>query len=219
MRASVRWALRCARSSRHRRRVKFLGSVGDHGGVDRRGVPPFDAAESCTRQEGLRTLRAGQHDQGTPPSTSSGNAPPHGLHRLVGDAYATRDIGCPLARVGPGDGGVLLVGEGIAFGAHDGIVSRGNAAMKAARSRRHHRLQRRTITTTSTTGSAGSERSDTELSTFLPSTEGREQFRPSIAHHASHFSGLLPRSCVIEVPSVVTPGDAEPTIPPLRRQP
>ena len=73
--------------------------------------------------------------------------------------------------------------------------------MKAARSRRHHRLQRRTITTTSTTGSAGSERSDTELSTFLPSTEGREQFRPSIAHHASHFSGLLPRSCVIECPA------------------
>src|SRR3954464_1981950 len=73
--------------------------------------------------DGRSTRRARQYDELAPPSSGASDALPSRPHRFVRHAKTLAEHRAGDARIRPGDGRVLVVGEGYAFRAHGGIVT------------------------------------------------------------------------------------------------
>lgn len=84
---------------------------------------PLHAAAVRRSKQRQVTCGTGPDDELAPPAAGLGDALPVGPHRFVVDAKTPAKRRGGFARISPGDGRVLLVGERCAFRAHGGIVA------------------------------------------------------------------------------------------------
>ena len=89
-------------------------------------------------QEGLPAFDTGPHDEFAPPSAGVGDAAAVDAHRVVLDTQTLAEGNGGLACLSPGNGGVMLVGQGHSFRTHGVIIARQRcAAVRATLSRNH----------------------------------------------------------------------------------